>query len=260
MICPSEPATINLLRDQAQRMHAAWGAKGYMMSHDEIRVMNWCGACQDRKLDAGAMLASNVQSCIQILRAVNPGGKIYVWSDMFDPYHNAKKNYYLVWGNLTNSWLGLEPEVVILPWYFGQRTNSMRFFSERGHRQVIAGYYDGAPSQIAQWLDAGRQFPGILGGMYTTWASRYSDLEAFSAVVSGWEITNSWQLGFRRNSGGWQVEIPAVTGQTYSVVRSTNLVAWEPWTNVTSPSSVATCVDGTGPSAASTYYRASRAR
>src|SRR5204862_6021157 len=37
MICPSEPKTLELLRDQAQRVHKLWGAKGYMMSHDEIR-------------------------------------------------------------------------------------------------------------------------------------------------------------------------------------------------------------------------------
>src|SRR5258706_1042143 len=93
MICPSEPKTVELLRDQAERMHKAWGAKGYMMSHDEIRVLNWCAACQNRKLDAGAILADNVKTCIKILREVNPDGTIYVWSDMFDPNHNAHDNY-----------------------------------------------------------------------------------------------------------------------------------------------------------------------
>jgi hypothetical protein len=64
MICPSEPRTLELLRDQARRVHAAWGAKGYMMSHDEIRVLNWCDACQRRKLDAGALLADNARTSI----------------------------------------------------------------------------------------------------------------------------------------------------------------------------------------------------
>src|SRR5258708_36187285 len=74
MICPSEPATMAPLQDQARRVHAAWGAKGYMMSHDEIRVLNWCAACQQRHLDAGAILATNAPACIQILQAVNPSG------------------------------------------------------------------------------------------------------------------------------------------------------------------------------------------
>jgi len=78
MICPSEPATLNLLRDQAQRMRVAWGARGYLMSHDEIRVLNWCSACQARGLDAGPMLADNVRTCASILRQVNPDSRIYV--------------------------------------------------------------------------------------------------------------------------------------------------------------------------------------
>src|SRR6185295_19168649 len=48
VICPSEPRTLELLRDQARRMHAVWQAKVYLMSHDEIRVLNWCAACQRR--------------------------------------------------------------------------------------------------------------------------------------------------------------------------------------------------------------------
>src|SRR5256885_348319 len=92
----------------SQSYSPAWGARGYFMSHDEIRVLNWCAACQARNLDAGALLADNVRTCAAILRAVNPGGGIYVWSDMFDPNHNAHGNYYLVRGNLTNSWQGLD--------------------------------------------------------------------------------------------------------------------------------------------------------
>ncbi|HWI58983.1 MAG TPA: hypothetical protein VNZ22_17290, partial [Bacillota bacterium] len=216
MICPSEPATLNWLQDQARRLHAAWGAKGYMMSHDEIRVMNWCAACQQRHLDAGAMLATNVQSCIQILRTVNPGGDIYVWSDMFDPYHNAHNNYYLVRGNLAGSWLGLDPQVIILPWDLSTRTNSLQFFAGRGHRQVLAGYYDSTPSQITQWLNAAQPLPGILGVMYTTWQSSYGNLEAFSGVVSDFEIHHSWQLGAKPVSGGLQLELPTLSGQAYS--------------------------------------------
>ncbi|MDB6033143.1 MAG: putative glycosyl hydrolase [Verrucomicrobiales bacterium] len=182
-ICPSEPKTIELLRDQAKRVHAAWGAKGYMMSHDEIRVLNWCDACQKRNLDAGALLADNVRTCTQILKEVNPGGKIYVWSDMFDPNHNAHKNYYLVRGDLTGSWEGLDKDVIILPWYFEKREASLKFFADRGHKQVIAGYYDAKPEQVTKWLDAAKPYPGVMGVMYTTWVNKFSDLEKFAEVI-----------------------------------------------------------------------------
>lgn len=187
MICPSEPRTVELLREQARRMHAAWGARGYMMSHDEIRVLNWCSACQRRGLDAGAILADNVRTCIRLLHEVNPGGRIYVWSDMFDPHHNARADYYLVRGNLAGSWEGLDKEVIIVPWYFDKRAESLRWFASRGHRQVIAGYYDAAPEQVRDWLEAARPYAGVEGVMYTTWQQRYEDLERFAAVVTGRE-------------------------------------------------------------------------
>jgi hypothetical protein len=183
MICPSEPRTVELLRDQAQRMHAKWGAKGYMMSHDEIRVLNWCFACQKRNLDAGAILADNVKTCTKILREVNPAGTIYVWSDMFDPHHNAQKDYYLVRGDLKGSWEGLDPQIVILPWYFDKRDQSLQWFANRGHRQIIAGYYDGRPDQISQWLQSAKYTRGLTGVMYTTWQNKYADLERFAQLV-----------------------------------------------------------------------------
>jgi hypothetical protein len=183
MICPSEPRTLELLRDQARRMHAAWKARGYMMSHDEIRVLNWCQACQRRNLDAGAILADNVKSCIQILRQINPGGKIYVWSDMFDPNHNAHNDYYLVRGDLKGSWEGLDKEIIIVPWYFDKRKESLGFFAGRGHRQVIAGYYDGQPEQIQEWLKAASPFEGIMGVIYTTWQQKYGDIERFAQLA-----------------------------------------------------------------------------
>jgi hypothetical protein len=183
MICPSEPKTVELLRDQARRMHAAWNAKGYMMSHDEIRVLNWCLACQKRNLDAGPLLADNAKTCIKILREINPGGTIYVWSDMFDPHHNAHKDYYLVRGDLKGSWEGLDKEIVVIPWYLEKRVDSLKWFAERGHRQVIAGYYDHRPDQVLHWLEAAKYTKGLTGVMYTTWQNKYSDLERFAQLV-----------------------------------------------------------------------------
>jgi len=182
MICPSEPKTIELLRDQAKRMQATWGAKGYMMSHDEIRVLNWCDACQRRKMDAGQILADNVKTCAKILREVNPGGKIYVWNDMFDPFHNAHNDYYLVRGDITGSWEGLDKDVIIMNWNFGKRDQSLKFFSDRGNQQVLAGYYDGKPQQILQWLDSAKKASGATGVMYTTWQHKFGDLEKFGEL------------------------------------------------------------------------------
>lgn len=185
MVCPSEPQTLVLLRREAELVHRLWKAKGYLMSHDECRVMNWCDACQHRGLSPGELLAENVRTCAGLLREINPGGQIYVWSDMFDPNHNAVPGpYYLVNGPLTDSWKGLDPDVIVLPWYFEKRNESLKFFAARGNKQVIAAYYDSRPTQASDWLrSAASMKDSVIGIMYTTWRHRYTDLEPFARVV-----------------------------------------------------------------------------
>ena len=182
MICPSEPKTLELLKDEAQRVHKAFGAKKYMMSFDEIRVFNQCEACRSRKLEAGPLLAGLARECVKILRDVNPGGKIYVWSDMFDPNHNAHKDYYLVRGDLGGSWEGLDKDVCIVAWYFEARDKTFAFFSERGNPLLIAGYYDGG-QDTRKWLESAKKSQGVMGIMYTTWQNKYDELENFAKTV-----------------------------------------------------------------------------
>lgn len=174
--CISEPRTLELLRDEARRVKAAFGAKGYMMSHDEFRSMNTDESCSRRNLDAGALLADNARECVKLLE----GSSIYVWNDMFDPYHNAVNNYYLVRGDLKGSWEGLPRDVIIVNWHFGARDKNLPFFADRGHRQVIAGYYDGPPEQVRDWRKSAAKVKGIVGIMYTTWRNDFSHLEEFA--------------------------------------------------------------------------------
>jgi hypothetical protein len=178
-ICPCEPATLELLRDEAQRMRMLWGARGYLMMHDEIRVLGWDRSCRSRGATAGAILAAHARDCLQMLA----GSRVYVWGDMYDPFQNAVRDYYLVRGDLAGSWEGLDSSVVIVNWNAPRAAESLRFFADRGHHQVIAGYYDGAPQEVRKWIDAARGVPGVEGVMYTTWRDRFDDLEAFANEV-----------------------------------------------------------------------------
>ena len=179
MVCVSEPQTDALLQDEARRMRAAWGTKRYMMAHDEIRMLNRDAACESRNLGAGALLATQVKRCADLLA----GSDVYVWSDMFDPVHNARDGYYLVRGDLTGSWEGLDPSVTVVNWNFDKRDASLKFFAERGHRQVIAGYYDAPPERVKAWLDAAAKVKGVVGVMYTSWRDNYDDMETFARLV-----------------------------------------------------------------------------
>lgn len=179
--CLSDEKTFELLADEAKRVKAAFGTRGYMMAHDEIRVANWDESCRKLNLDAGAILARNVKRCTKLLG----DSTIYTWSDMFDPTHNAHGDYYLVRGNWAGSWEGLDSKVVIMNWNFGKRAESLKWFADRGHRQIIAGYYDGPMDQVKQWLVAARGVKGVIGVMYTTWQNDYSQIEAFARTCRG---------------------------------------------------------------------------
>lgn len=187
MICPSEPKTIDLLRDQAVRVNALWNPNAFWMSHDEIRCLNHDQSCRERNLSPGQILAQSAYACTAILREINPAARIYVWSDMFDPAHNAHDNYYLVRGDLAGAWEGLGKDIIIACWYFQKRAESLSFFAQRGNPVLIAGYYDGPPGagvrNIGDWLAAVPPSAALRGVMYTTWEQRYDDIEAFAGAA-----------------------------------------------------------------------------
>jgi hypothetical protein len=188
----AEPRAVELLREQARRVHDLFHAHSYMMSHDEIRVLGWSEAFRRRGLTPGALIAENVRECVRILRELNPGGRICVWSDMFDPHHNAVPGpYYLVNGPLTGSWEGLDRDVIIVQWHGDSaehRGSSLKFFADRGHRQILAAYYDAGPGQVRAWIDSAKGVSGVLGVMYTTWQKNYGDLENVATLLgaAGW--------------------------------------------------------------------------
>jgi hypothetical protein len=184
MCCLSEPKLDQILRDQARRVNELFHPRTFFMSHDEIRVANWCKACRDRRLTPGQLLAENVRQCSTILKSVNPNARIVVWSDMFDPNHNAVDSYYLVNGSLKGSWEGLPRDVIVANWNGGKARESLEFFAGRGHRQLIAGYYDVDDlSNFQTWDEAARNVKGIIGFMYTTWATKYGLLEKYAEAI-----------------------------------------------------------------------------
>ncbi len=184
--CLSEPEVDELLKDQARRVDALFQPRTFFMQHDEMRVANWCRACQARNLTPGQLLADNARRCVSILREVSPTAQVAVWSDLFDPSHNAVDGYYLVNGTLKGSWEGLDPSVIIANWNSGKAKASLDFFARWSHPQILAGYYDG-DDNFKTWDDASRGVPKVLGFMYTTWENRYDDLERYGKALIGKE-------------------------------------------------------------------------
>jgi len=190
MCCMAEPKLYEILKWQVAQVHANLQPDGYFLSHDEIRLQGWDASCRHSGKTPGELLADNVARCVEIIRAEDPGKPICAWSDMFDPAHNAPKTgkYYLVRGDgpWFGSWKGLPKDAVIVNWNSdpAKRAESLAHFAGRGHKQILAGYYDGPVDAITPWLADAKRAGGVVGAMYTTWQNRYEDLEAFAKMMS----------------------------------------------------------------------------
>ncbi len=182
----TEPKVFEIVEDQVRRVHKLFEPQTYFLSHDEIRVANWSEPDRASGKTAGQQLADNVRRCAEIVRRINPQAKLCIWSDMFDPHHNAVKDFYLVNGDLSGSWEGLPKDTIIMNWNSGKAAPSLKHFAEQGHSQVLAGYYDAPPERIRNWLDTGKDFSKSLrGAMYTTWQGNFTDLEKFATAAWG---------------------------------------------------------------------------
>ncbi|MFM8539405.1 MAG: hypothetical protein ACKOES_15270, partial [Planctomycetaceae bacterium] len=102
----SEPEVFAWFEHQVEGVARILAPRRWFLSHDEIRVANWSAPEIAAGRTAGDVLAANVARCAGIVRARQPEAGLCVWSDMFDPHHNARDAFYLVNGTLAGSWEG----------------------------------------------------------------------------------------------------------------------------------------------------------
>ena len=183
--CLSDDAVFQYFEDTLKGINKVFHPKKIFVSHDEIRLADQCELCRSHKLTAGGILADHVRKCVKLVHETAPDAEVVDWSDMFDPYHNAVDKYYLVGSTLAKSWEGLDKSVIVANWNSGKASESLKFFDGRGHRQVIAGYYDAddVNAEVAHWAEAARGVGGVRGYMYTTWRNDYKDLEKYAEAV-----------------------------------------------------------------------------
>jgi len=185
--CLSEPRVFDDWRAEVETANRLYHPDAFLMQHDEMRVIDQCALCQSRHLTPGALLADNVHRAAAIIRKARPDAGIWVWSDMFDPQHNAVDNFYLVNGSLKGSWKGLDKDVGIVNWNGGLAGKNCRFFADLGLRQILSGYYDADNdgAGITGWLANVRDVPGVVGAMYTTWGDNYGAMDVWAQKAWG---------------------------------------------------------------------------
>jgi hypothetical protein len=181
----SEPELYDIWQRQAELIQKHLAPKRWLLSMDEIRAGGSCEACTARKLSMAQVLGDCVTKQFAMIRGVNPEAEVFIWSDMFDPNHNAHGDYYLVDGDFSGSWQYVPKELRIVCWYYDKRKESLSHFSSLGFKTLAGAYYDGDTLENPKgWLEALDRMPGAIGIMYTTWQNKYELLGPFGDLVS----------------------------------------------------------------------------
>ncbi len=184
--CMSEPEVYEIWKEQVKIIDDLISPQKYFLSVDELRMAGTCAACRERGLTPGQLVADCARRQVEIVRAVNPQAELFIWSDMFDPNHNADQRgqYYLASGDFYGSWEGLPRDLVIACWYFEKRRASLDHFSALGFRTLACGFYEAKDMEHDKaWLEALDSTVGAMGIMYTTWNGDYSLLAEFGDLV-----------------------------------------------------------------------------
>ena len=192
----SDPGVYDLMDEVIREAEAAFYPDGYVFHHSEIRTGGWEPDQVANYDTTGEVLAAHFTEVVRRVDLLTGNKPLHVWSDMFDPHHNAFEYHYHVNNTLEGSWLGVPMGVGITNWSgirhdgfeLERARNSLQFFEERGHEQVIAGYFDQEGQVIENhqgWMAAVDDVRNVTGIMYTTWEEDYTGLELFAKTWWG---------------------------------------------------------------------------
>ncbi len=181
-VCMGEPELYEIFDRAAKTLAERLHPRRVLLNMDEIRMGGTCKACEGK--DMGELLGHCITREVEIIRKYAPGARVYIWSDMLDPNHNAHGNYYLVKGSFANSWKHVPRDLEMAVWGGAVRQPSLKFFQDEGFRMLVACYYDADDlNDVKAWVTAARPFAKVQGFMYTPWQKKYDLLPAFGDLI-----------------------------------------------------------------------------
>lgn len=181
-VCMAEPALYEFFDHEAKLLAERLRPRRVLLNMDEIRLGGSCRACRGRAM--GELLGECITRQVEIIRRHLPGAQVYVWSDMLDPSHNARPDYYLVEGDYTGGWRHVPKDVIPTIWSRAPREKSLQFFAAEGFATLVGCYYDADDLRdVERWLEVTRSMPNMRGFMYTPWQKKYDLLPAFGDLV-----------------------------------------------------------------------------
>lgn len=178
-MCLSHPGIHRVWEEQLRRAEGIYHPTGWQLQYNELMVAGTDERCRATGKTPGELLADHARKTLEICRRVSPGCVVSVWNDIFDPNHNARDHYFHAAGSFRGSWRGLDADVLVMDWNWS--ISSFRFWSNRGNRQIIPGFYDGqlGMSREKDLVRQARRISGVVGWMYTTWSNDFSKLKTY---------------------------------------------------------------------------------
>lgn len=180
-----EPRLYEMMDRQMELVARLWSSNTFFMSADEIRVSGWEVQADGANLSPSGLMERYMKRSLEIIKRHKPGAQLYIWSDMFTPFHNGRPfeetgYYYLANGTYYGCWKELPPEVRIANWYSPDKLNPV-WFEQRGHKQIMCGYYDtdDLKGNIDRWMKVTDGVDGIVGLMYTQWTTGHERMKEF---------------------------------------------------------------------------------
>ena len=101
----------------------------------------------------------------------------------YGPTCSTRSTTLIATGDADGSREGLDKDVIVATWNFRAIESSLKWFASRGHRQVMAAYFDHDISEIGEWVKAAASLPGVSGAVYMTWRQDYSPLGRFADLM-----------------------------------------------------------------------------
>ncbi len=194
-----DPAVWEIMQKDVDGCAKVWNTGHYFMNFDEIRICGW----ENQSVTPGKTLADLTKRGYDMIRAADSKSVIYTWSDMYAPQQNAwpagwtnakgekmPANYYLLHGTWGGAEEGLPKDVVVCNWI--SSPDGLKFFADRGHSQVLCGYYDqtttaGMKTNITRWKKDSAGVKNILGFMYTQWGSGFGHMKEYFELVGSYD-------------------------------------------------------------------------
>ena len=131
MICPTNPATIAQILRQFEWIDGIFKSSEYLLDLNEVRTFNWCDECKRLELSSSELLNLFVRKLHKRLKTAKAKAVFIIWSDMFDPYHNARSPYYCARGGFENTGLSLPSDFVVASGIMKNEIHQYHFLRNR---------------------------------------------------------------------------------------------------------------------------------